>query len=212
MRILSTACAALVSVTIGAAPAIAHNPGEAVFDEAREVEALAANIDTAIKGCGMYLGKNNPNGDQTADPLKNAPLVSRQQQPAELTVLASSLVGEARWYRWFDPHAEIWLAGSFSKPACRIAVSKSDYVGKIVPTLTKLVQVGNFWRPARDDENPFAGTPSTGEPGNHNLVFAADPIAGGRLRPLLMITTPPEGATLTAGQQMLVTVLMLNIQ
>lgn len=177
------------------------------WDDEREITSLATNIDKAIQACGLQVSERDRERRATQRTIEERGIRFTDTAP-EIVKSLTGMLGASRYHKWFDLHAEVWLVASVGQPACRILVSKSAWVSKIGPTLDKLIRVGNFWRPARHDENILQSTLEPGAPSN--AMYLMDTPDGVPVRPMLIITTPTEGKVLKGGQQMIITVGSLN--
>ncbi|MEZ5654616.1 MAG: hypothetical protein R3E04_01815 [Sphingobium sp.] len=179
------------------------NAQGATYSTEQEVASLATNVDKAIQACGIHAAAF---GRTKGEALTHRGISLSDEAPDSIRALSSpSTLGASRYHRWLDPHAEIWLIASKEKPACRIGISNSRWVNEIGPKLAELVQVGNYWRPAREGENRISST----EQGPIQTDYVMDVPEPATVRPLLVVTTPRSGTVLSGGQQMIITVLML---
>jgi hypothetical protein len=185
---------------------IATGASEPRHDDDREIESLAINMDKTIQACGVHAARFNRNGDINILPQRGIELTDNG--PEEIKRLASpSTFGRSRFHHWFDPHAQIWLIASSEKPSCRVAVSHSEWIGRIGEKLDSLVQVGNVWRPAKDGESPLQTTEKNGL---SSKVYVVDTPENVSVRPTLMILTDSAGTQLPGAQQMIITVVMMS--
>lgn len=164
-----------------------REPGAVVGSRESEISSLARNLDSVVKLCGE-LAVRAAMADTAAGRVETASVARgllkfTATPPAALTTAANSKYGGARFGRWFDPHATIWIIGYEKAPTCRVLVTDSEWAADAVPELEKLVQVGNFWHPqASADPLP---------PGLVRSVFTADTAARGGVVPWLTITAFP---------------------
>jgi hypothetical protein len=177
---------------------------DVAYPDEQEVNVLAANVDKAIQACGTHVaGFARTNGEA----LIQRGVDLGEEAPDAIRALASpSTLGASRYHRWLDPHAEIWLIASKEKPACRIGIANSEWVGRIGSRLADLVQVGHYWRPAREDETPIKQV----EGGPTQNTYVMDLPMPTAVRPLLTITAARSGMLLSGGQQMIITTLMIS--
>lgn len=176
-----------------------------VSDEAREIAFLAENLDKSIQACGLHAAAFERTRGQI---LNSRGIALTDEAPPAIKSLSSpSTFGTSKFHHWRDMHAEIWLIASSEKPSCRVGVSRSDWVTKIDDRLDALVQVGNFWRPAKAGETTFvAGEDAV----SHRRIYVMETPDSVRIRPTLMIQTAKPEAALAGNQQMIITVLMAN--
>jgi hypothetical protein len=194
------AAGAVIFSTAGAS----LNAHDVSYPDEQEADLLATNIDKAIQACGIHAAAF---GRTNGEALAQKGISLSDQAPDFVKVLASpSTLGASRYHRWLDPHAEIWLIASKEKPACRVGISNSKWVGGIGRRLAQLVQVGNYWRPAMEGQSPIGQI----EGGPIHSSYIMDIPKTAKVRPLLSILAARSGTSLSAGQQMIVTVLMLS--
>lgn len=177
---------------------------DAAYSNPREIESLATNVDKAIQACGLHVSHSSK---QPNEYLIEKGISLSDEAPDVIKALASpSSFGASRYHRWLDPHAEIWLIASKEKPSCRIAISGSQWVTDIGERLDKLIQVGKFWRPAKEGESPIAQKTT----GPRLTSYIMDTPEAVSVRPLLIITAAPQNIRLAGGQQMIITIFALT--
>ncbi|MHB9880356.1 hypothetical protein ACSMXM_11935 [Pacificimonas sp. ICDLI1SI03] len=214
MRLLLRRCVSgkTIQVFLGAAISVGLTSGQAqaqhqgAWSDAREIEALAVNVDKAVQACGLHMGGFDPRKSDN-DVLVTNGISLSSDAPEDIQQLASSALGTSRYHRWLDPHAEIWLIAASKKPACRIAISGSEWASQIGDRLDALVQVGNFWRPASEGEIPFSALEEIGATKEVYFIDTPDHVP---VRPMLIIATPTEGITLRSDQEMIITAAVVN--
>jgi len=75
----------------------------------------------------------------------------------------------------------------------------SQWVGEIGPKLAELIQVGNYWKPAKEDEFSITQV----DDGPIQSTYVMDLPAPATVRPFLTVTTARLGTSITGGQQMI---------
>jgi hypothetical protein len=185
----------LLVVTVGAAAQTHKHDAPSVFGSAEdEVRSLAINVDSAIKLCtglsGMVAaGRADISGAERRS--TQAGIFSWIADPsAELKAQAVARRGSARFGRWFDPHASIWIIAYEKVPSCEILVGGSPWTSQVRPVLYAKIQDDNFWK-AEGPEQQVAGKVL-------RAVFAADVPQMKNVRPLITVTAPikaTEGGT-----------------
>jgi len=203
-RVLLLRASVLASAMMFAMPWYGLNAHGVTYPDEQEVTMLAANVDKAIQACGVHAVAF---GQANGEVLTQRGVNLSEEAPEVIRALASpSTLGASRYHRWLDPHAEIWLIASKEKPACRIGIANSQWVNAIGPKLAELVQVGNYWRPAKEGESPIRQI----DGGPIQSSYVMDLPEPSTVRPLLTMTTARSGMSLSGGQQMIITVLLLS--
>lgn len=170
-----------------------------------EISSLAQNLDSIVKLCGE-LAVRAATADTAAGRIETATVAKglvkfTASPPAALAAAANPKYGPARFGRWFDPHATIWILGYEKAPTCRVLVTDSEWAADAVPELERLVQVGNFWKPtASADPLP---------PGLVRSVFVAETGRREGVVPWLTITSFP-GARAPGKSQLTLSVSLVN--
>jgi hypothetical protein len=177
------------------------------WDDARETEALAENIDRAIQACGIHIAQEHK-GQPDDNPLASRGMAFVDDVPQAIKELATGkLFQQPRFHRWLDVHAEIWLIVSAGQQTCRVAVSKSQWVAGVGDKLNALVQVGNFWRPMKPEEDFF---PNAEKSATIRKIYTMDLPKERKIRPILTISSLWNGNVLLKDQQLIASVYMLS--
>lgn len=155
----------------------------------QEISDLAQNIDNAIKLCGEETAraatKRTEPGKTEQLALQKGLLKFVDNPPAALRDMANSeKFGPARFARWLDPHAVIWMVINTEQPICRILVGASPWTRFIRPQLYKHIQSDNFWK--IDEAEKPAGDKLL------QTNFYADLPQQKNVRPMLVVSAPKE--------------------
>lgn len=156
-----------------------------------EIASLASNLDAAIKVCTEESARAAARRTESGKVEKRATdagmLTWTAEPPQELVEQARGR--PARFGRWLDPHATIWMIAYDSYPSCRILVGGSPWAAQVRPTLYAKIMDDNFWK-VDEAEKALEG-------GIVRATFYADLPANQAVRPMISVvapTTSVEGA------------------
>ena len=195
------AASALLTVQDTRAPH-AHPDASSVYGSAEEeVRSLALNLDHAIKVCSeesvRAAARRKDVGRAEKRAVDSGLLSWFADPPAALVAHAKGR--PARYGRWADPHATVFMIAYDVDPTCRILVGGSPWTGRVRPALYAKIQDDHFWQ-SDGPEQPFDGD-------SVRATFHADLPASVNSRPVISISAPAsprEGATqLSIGVHML---------
>lgn len=151
---LAVGAAMFTAAAAAQVPDHAEHPG---WDAEREARSLGSNIDAAIRACNHQLGEETPEGRASQRTLEAKGIRFTDDAPAYISRLAGGRFGPARYHRWLDPHAEIWVVAYTTTEACRVVVVNARYAQASRSELERLITADGFWR--KDAANSTDGGP-----------------------------------------------------
>lgn len=185
--------AASILLGIQEEPVRPHVDAPSVLGSAdEEIRSLAVNLDNAIKLCTETAVraaagiKEAGKAERTA--IDNGWLTWVGDPPKQLVEHARGR--PARFGRWLDPHAVIYVIAYDAAPTCRILVGGSPWANVVRPALYAKIQDDNFWK-SDGPEQPFEGD-------SVRTTFHADVSEKAKVRPVISVAAPvkpQEGGT-----------------
>ena len=160
-----------------------------------ELESLAQNLDGVVKVCSAMAVRGGSSDKSIRRPEQFATdrgmLTFLETVPAELEQARTPAFGPARFGRWLDPHATIYLLAYDNNPVCRALVFNSEFVNDVRPKLFNLIQLDNFWKSTEIDSQVESTTGPL-----LRSVFLSPP--GVNVQPMVSVTA--NGGSVKAGQ------------
>jgi hypothetical protein len=164
------------------------------WDMAREAKSLGFNVDAAIRACNYQIVEPTSEARAAQRTLEGKGIRFTDEAPAYISQLSGGRFGPARYHRWFDPHAEIWLVAYTSTEACRVVVLNARYAQASRPELERLITVDGFW--AKDGIN------STDTSTGWTAIFKPANAHQAKVEPLLKLQGPASPDADGSGLQM----------
>jgi hypothetical protein len=163
-----------------------HGPASVSGSAADEIASLALNLDNVVKVCSGITVRVAAGSSELGKAEKQAAsdglLTWLGSPPAELKAQTQAKYGPARFGRWFDPHASIWIIAYETTPTCRILVGGSAWTPSVRPALYAKMQDDAFWK-MDGPEQPF-------QTDAVRAAFHADLPDGVPLLPMVTIVAP----------------------
>lgn len=156
------------------------------WDAQREARSLGLNIDAGIRACNNQVVEETAEARATQRTLEGKGLRLADVAPPYITQLAGGKFGPARYHRWLDPHAEIWLVAYTATEACRVVVLNARYAQAARGELERLITADGFWQ--KDSAN------SATSGADWSTVFQPSHAAGMKVAPVLKLqgTSSPD--------------------
>lgn len=180
----------LLALQGAAAPAHVDAPSFLGSPE-EEIASLASNLDAAIKVCSEESARAAAHRTEIGKVEKraiNAGMLTWISEPSQ-DLVEQARGRPARFGRWLDPHARIWMIAYDSYPSCRILVGGSPWTAQVRPILYSKITDDNFWK-VDEAEKSLEGDMV-------RATFYADLPANQAVRPIISIVAPKtsvEGA------------------
>jgi hypothetical protein len=132
---------------------IDHGPDGSGWTSEREAVALGKNINAAIRACDRQAVEPTSEARASQKTLEEQRIHFSDTAPGYISQLGGGKFGPARFHRWLDPHAEVWLVAYTMTPACRVIVLNSAFAQASRPELERLITSDSFWK--KDGANSF---------------------------------------------------------
>ncbi|WEK44557.1 MAG: hypothetical protein P0Y64_07155 [Candidatus Sphingomonas colombiensis] len=177
------AASALLGVHEDRVRPLADSPS-ALGSADEEIRSLAINLDNAIKLCSAEIVRAST-GEKVISKAENAALDKGMltwmvDPPKQLVEMARDR--PARFGRWADPHASIFVIAHETSPTCRILVGESPWTAAVRPVLYAKIQDDNFWK-SDGPEQPFAAE-------SVRATFHANVSKEAKVQPMISIVAP----------------------